>query len=162
LDQPDVAGDYGAVHAADIPWDSIEAAARAHTLRKMTNNDLWVDNTFYEQTFKAHPARFKSYFPGAMNPEPEMNNLRLLLQLLQRNKVKPLLVMQPVNSRLYADAARFQPVDERIANLCHEYGLDYLDLYAQPLEKGFMKDGSHPSDLGWVEIDRQIAEHLGL
>ncbi len=70
--------------------------------------------------------------------------------------------MQPVNTRLYQDMARFQPVDDRITNLCHEYGIAYLDLYARPLEKGFLSDGNHPSDWGWEQIDRQIAEHFAL
>ena len=162
LDQPSAAVDYNKMHAMDIPWDSIEAAAREHTLRRMTNNELWLDNTFYERTVKKYPARFKEYFPRDMNPEPEMNSLRLLLQMLQRSKVKPLLVMQPLNSRLYEDTGRFEPIDARIANLCREYSLDYLDLYALPLEQGFLKDDNHPSDFGWVQLDRRIAEHFRL
>lgn len=162
LDEPSVTDGYDNVRAADIPWDNIEAAAHAKTLRRMTTNDLWVDNTFYVQVVKKHPARFKEYFPKDMNPEPEMNSLRLLLQMLQRNKVNALLVMQPVNSRLYGDMVRFEPVDTRIANLCREYGVDYLDLYAQPLVEGFLKDDAHPSDFGWEQIDRSIAEHFRL
>lgn len=162
LDQPDLTEGFGAVHAQDLPWDNYEKIARARTLLRMTNNDVWVQNTFYTQAVKKHPQRFKDYFPSRMNPEPEMNSLKLLLQMLQRNKVKALLIMQPVNSHLYEDVARFQPVDERIANLCREYNMQYLDLYAQPLEKGFLKDDNHPSDLGWEQIDRRIAEQLKL
>lgn len=162
LDRPDLGGRFAEAHTADIPWGSIEDAARRNTLKRMTNNDVWVDNTFYTQVVKRHPAHFKEYFPGEMNPEPEMSSLKLLLQLLQRSKVKALVVMQPVNSRLFSDVGRFAPVDERISNLCREYNADYLDLYARPLEMGFLKDDNHPSDVGWLVIDRQIAEHFDL
>lgn len=162
LDSPDLTEEFIPVHTADIPWDKLEDAARRHTMLSMTNNDVWVLNNYYKNVVQKYPERFKDYFPTQMNPEPEMNSLKLLLQMLQRNKVNALIIMQPVNTRLYQDMARFQPVDDRITNLCHEYGIAYLDLYARPLEKGFLSDGNHPSDWGWEQIDRQIAEHFAL
>lgn len=162
LDVPDVTAGIGSMHAKDLPWDAFEATARDFEFSRMTNNDLWVRNAFYDRAVKRYPAKFKTYFPAKMNPEPEMDSLKLLLQLLARSKVKALVVMQPINTRLFSDHARFDDVDTRIGNLCHEYGMQYMDMYSQPLERGVLWDSIHPSNLGWLRIDKEMADFFNL
>lgn len=162
LDQPSTRPLFGTVHAADIPWERYEQIAAAHEKARMTNNDYWVRNNFYTELLKKYPQRFKNYYPADMNPEPEMTSLKLLMHMLQRSKVKALFVMQPLNSKVYQDHARFDDVDTRIANLCREYGMQYMDMYQQPLEQGVLTDTVHPGELGWLRIDHEIAEYFKL
>lgn len=153
---------YDAGNSGDLPWDRYQAEARAHEASRMTNNDLWVHDRVYDLYRKSGALGRRRYYPAAMNPEPEMAALRELLQMLQRSKVKALFVMQPVNPRLYDDTDRFLPVDDRVAALCREYGMRYFDMYRMPFEKGTLRDSSHPGELGWEEIDHEIAEYFGL
>lgn len=152
----------GAPLAKDLDWDEYEKNARKMELPRMANNDLWVRDTFYSQFMRKHPKAPIHYFPDDINPEPEMDGLKLLLEMLQRSKVKAMFVMQTVDPRLYDDLGRFAPVDTRVANLCREYGMTYVDMYAQPYEKGMLVDGVHPSELTWVYIDHQMAEFFHL
>ncbi|MFI4967672.1 MAG: D-alanyl-lipoteichoic acid biosynthesis protein DltD, partial [Gammaproteobacteria bacterium] len=139
---------YGSMHAQDLPWDDYEKDARAKEVGRMTNNKLMVRNGFYNQITKKFPKFPISYFPKNLQPEPEMNALKQLLQLLQRSKVKALFVMQTVNPHIYDDHAIFKDVDVRVANLCREYDMQYVDMYAMPFEQGLLRDGSHPGELG--------------
>lgn len=153
---------YDAGNAKDLPWDKYERDARDYESRHMTGNDLWVRSGFYKNYLSTGGYRRRTYFPDHMNPEPEMDGFRLLLQLLQRSKVKALFIMQPVNPKLFDDLAVFNPVDARIAALCREYGMAYMDLYAMPYQKGVLKDGVHPGELGWEMIDQRISEYFSL
>lgn len=157
-----VADNYSAGNAAFLPWDRYEASARSRELARMTNNTLWVRDSFYSRYSSDGSARNRQYYPQDMNPEPEMTALRELLQLLQISKVKALFIMQPLNPKLYDDVHRFDEVDARIAALCHEYGIRYYDMYNQPYEAGVLFDGDHPGELGWERIDHVIAGYFRL
>lgn len=162
LHQADHANEFGAIQSQSLPWDNYKRVASMREKKRMTNNDLWVRNVFYDSYLRRASLTSSNYFPADMNPEPEMDSLKLLLQLLNRNKVSALVVMLPVNARMYHDLGRFNPVDERIANLCREYGMKYMDMYRQTPEIGVLRDGIHPGDVGWLMIDREIAEHFHL
>lgn len=153
---------YGSTHAQDLPWNRYEKDARAKETGRMTNNTLMVRNGFYTQITKKFPKLPITYFPKILQPEPEMNALKLLLQLLQRNKVKALFIMQTVNPHIYGDHVIFKDVDMRITNLCREYGMQYMDMYGMPFEEGLLRDGSHPGELGWEKVDHQMVDYFHL
>lgn len=153
---------YDAGNGKDLPWDDYEREASAYEAAHMSGNDLWVRDRFYKIYMSKGDYARRRYFPDDMNPEPEMEGFRLLLQLLQSSKVKALFVMQPLNPKLYDDVAAFDPVDTRVASLCREFGMSYMDMYATPYRKGVLRDGVHPSELGWEMIDRRIDEYFSL
>ena len=163
LAQQPAAEDYSAGNAAFLPWDRYEAGARANELAKMTHNDLWVRDSFYRiHSGSTGGLRPRQYYPDDMNPEPEMAALRELLQLLHTSKVKALFIMQPINPKLFDDVHSFDPVDARIAGLCNEFGMGYYDMYRQPYQKGVLRDAVHPGELGWEQMDQQIAGYFSL
>ena len=153
---------YSAGNAADLPWDRYVSEARQHEMMHMTNNDLWVRNSFYSEYKSQGGTNHRLYFGSGMDPEPEMAALRELLQMLQLSKVKAMFVMQPVNPKLYDDLHRFDAIDARIAVLCSEYGMHYYDMYGLPYEPGMLRDSVHPGELGWERVDFQIARYFHL
>jgi len=162
LAQPASKEHYDAGNGKDLPWDEYEKSAREHELARMKANDLWVRNSYYKLYTHLHLYKNRQYFPSKMNPEPEMDGFRLLIQLLRRSKIKALFVMQPLNPRLYDDLQAFDPVNARIASLCQEYGMAYMDMYTMPYEEGVLRDGQHPGELGWEKVDREISGFFNL
>jgi len=162
LTQHQTVASYDAGNSEDLPWDHYREEARAYEAAQMAHNDMWVRDGFYDHYRKAGRLAHRQYYPATMNPEPEMAALRELLQMLQLSKVKAMFVMQPVNPKLYDDMDRFLPVDARVAALCREYGMHYYDMYTQSYEEGILRDSSHPGQLGWEEIDHEIAEYFRL
>ena len=146
----------------DLPWDEYEKSARDREVGIIAGNDLWVRNRYYPIYKKRRAAGITHFFPGRMNAEPEMNSLRLLLQLLSTSKVKALFVMQQVNPRVYDDVPNFYALDARIKGLCNEFGMGYMDMYAMPYQEGILGDAQHPSNYGWEEIDHEISEYFRL
>ena len=145
-----------------LPWEEYEKSARDREIALIAGNDLWVRNRSYLMYKKRRDSGITRFFPISMNPEPEIESLRLLLQMLNTSKVKALFVMQPVNPRLYDDVPSFYAVDARIAGLCHEFGMGYMDMYTQPYEEGVLGDAQHPSELGWEQIDHEISGYFHL
>ena len=148
--------------AGSLDWAKYEHDARAIEINHMRRNDLWVRDSFFDSYFKVHKLSDRRYFPPNMDPEPEMNGFKSLLELLRRSKVQALFVMQPVNPRMFDDLHRFDDVDNRIASLCREYGMPYMDMFKQPYEQGLLRDSVHLGELGWVKVDERIAENFGL
>jgi len=159
LSAPPALPESGYVDPKTLSWDSFEQNARAIEYTKMTNNDFWVRNNYYNAYLKGKPIQYKEYFTKAMHPEPEMEAFKLLLQLLHQSKVKALFVMQPMNPRVYSDLQRFDDVDLRVGILCREFGMKYFDMYAAPQDKGVLRDGMHLGELGWERADHAIAEY---
>lgn len=155
-------GQYDAGNGSALPWDRYEDMGRELELAASRGNELWVRDKFYRMFLRRRAAGFTHYYPRRMNPEPEMNGLRLLLQLLKTSKVHALFVMQPINSRIYDDVAVFDSLDARIGGLCREYGMGYLDLYAGPPEQGVLGDGQHLGELGWERVDREVTRYFHL
>lgn len=153
---------YDAGNGSALPWDQYEALGRKLELASSRGNELWVRTKFYRMFIRRRAAGYTHYYPQRMNSEPEMNGLRLLLQLLKTNKVRALFIMQPINSRVYDDASSFDALDARITGLCREYGMGYLDMYGQPLEQGVLGDGQHLGELGWERVDREITRYFRL
>lgn len=161
--QQQPAESYSAGNAAYLPWDRYEASARDNELARMTHNVLWVRDSFYKiHSGDTGGLKPRHYYPDDMNPEPEMAALRELLQLLHTSKVKALFIMQPINPKLFDDVHSFDRVDARIATLCNEFGMGYYDMYRQPYRPGVLRDAVHPGELGWEQMDLQIAEYFKL
>lgn len=153
---------YEAGNGSELPWDQYEDTGRKLELAASRGNELWVRMKFYHMYINRQAAGYTHYYPRHMNPEPEMNGLKLLLQLLKTIKVRALFVMQPISPRIYDDASRFDDIDGRIGGLCREYGMGYLDMYAEPHEQGVLGDGQHLGELGWERVDREIARYFKL
>ena len=162
MQQQSAQQEFDAGNAMDLPWDTYMSDARRAEQRMMSNNDKWVRNGFYDLHLRGSPFKYKDYFPKNMNPEPEMTDLKLLLGLLDRSKVHALFVMQPLNPQLYDDLARFNAVDARVASLCNEYHMKYLDMYAETYDPGILRDNIHLGELGWEQVDSEIAEYFRL
>lgn len=161
FEQADTEAWQGSPHAKDLTWEEYEKSARTHVLAHI-NPDYWVQPLFYRLLIRKHGKLPIHSLATDMNPEPEMNGLRLLLQMLERSKVKALFVMQGLNPRVYDDVTRYADVDARVKNLCREYGMEYMDMYDMPYEEGMLVDGVHPSDLAWVKVDQRMAEFFHL
>lgn len=162
LTNPVAEGHYDAGNGSELPWDQYEDQGRKLELAASRGNELWVRNKFYRMFLRRRAAGYTHYYPRRMDPEPEMNGLKLLLQLLKTSKVRALFVIQPVNSHVYDDVSSFGSLDARIAGLCKEYGMSYMDMYAEPLEQGVLGDGQHLGELGWERVDHRIMEFFHL
>jgi|GEM_PF-5734097 len=143
--------------ASEPDWPDLERQAIADETPLMTNNQLWVHDQYFTQYLTDHPHGGASLFGQETHEDVELSYLRRNLELLRKHDAKVLLVILPLNGRVYGDLDRFQPVRPQIHAMADELGVQLYDMWEQTPEIGLMGDGMHIGSLGWVRIDRAIA-----
>lgn len=141
----------------DIDWTRAEQQAIADETRLMTNNRLWVHDSYFTQFLTDYPDGGASGFKAKTYEETELFHLRRTLDLLRRHDARVLLVLLPLNGRVYNDLDRFQPVRSRIREMTHDLGVTLYDMWEEQPELGVLGDAMHVGSLGWVRINREIA-----
>lgn len=100
-------------------------------------------------------------FPATFDSSTELANLERLMALLSARGAQALFVLQPYNPLVFRDLDRFQPVQQRIGELCRTYQVHCLDMYnAQPYQVGTLRDSQHLGELGWLDVSREAMETL--
>ncbi len=149
-----------AAPASTVDWAALERQAAADEARRMTNNTLWVHNGYFSQFLSAYPHGGARLFKNSLHTETELLFLRRELELLRGRGARVLLVILPLNGRVYGDLDRFQPVRPRIHALAAALQVPVYDMWDQTPEIGLMGDGMHIGSLGWVRIDHEITRWL--
>lgn len=147
-----------AVPTSQLDWAETERQAAADETALMTNNQLWVHDEYYSHFLSAYPHGGAQIFPPQTYEATELFYLRRNLELLRSHDAKVLLVILPLNGRVYGDLDRFQPVRQQIRSLSQELGVQLYDMWEQPPEIGLMADAMHVGSLGWMRINHAIAD----
>ena len=139
-----------------------EPAAQATELALMTDNHRYVRNDYFDRILKDKnlPPKGLDYLQPQMNSRPELQDMRLLLDLLHRHGVQPFLITLPLNPYVYDDSFRMKPVSEEISNLCKQYKAICMDMGEWPYTPGLLQDAVHPGELGFLKIDEMIYEYF--
>ncbi|MCZ8389614.1 D-alanyl-lipoteichoic acid biosynthesis protein DltD [Achromobacter xylosoxidans] len=146
--------------AAD--WPALRAEAAAIEYQHMASNPYGVRQDYLD-TYLADltPERLDA-FPTRLDGMGELADLERLMSLLSGRGVRALFVLQPYNPLVFRDLERFQPVQQRIVELCETYRMHCLDMYdAHPYEIGTLRDSQHLGELGWLEVSHKAMEVLG-
>lgn len=146
-----------------IDWNVMEKAAEESQKSDSQGNTIRVNNEYFlkylnpQQPFTLNPAAPVS------RGNPEFKDLSDLCQFMARNSIKPLFIMQPINTLYYRNASNYEGVLKSVGDLMQEYGFEYLDLWDwdKSTPWGILKDIMHFGDVGWLKVDRRILDWIG-
>ncbi|MNV77996.1 hypothetical protein D3C71_1714620 [compost metagenome] len=125
----------------------------------MTGNRYAVRDEFFNKYLRGIPEGGKTaYQPQPLTGRVELRELTALMALLHQRGVNALFVMQPLHPMVFKDLDRFDPVQKEVATLCQRYAMTCLDMYGAPYEVGMLRDVQHLGELGWLRVNRKIAE----
>lgn len=148
--------------AATPDWDAIFATAAKNARDKASNNDLGINSTWYTDNYRKwldRTARWKRPADGYFSQQ-EFDDFELLLEVCREAGVKPLIVIQPVKGALYdqtiytADVRR--EYYERVRQICAQAGVACADFSDHEYDTYFLREYSHPSDLGGAYYSKAI------
>ena len=135
-------------------WKRLEEKGAQTEMAMMQHNKLWVR----DESLKNLPPEGTNYFPEHMDPGRELAMLKAALCLLQSQKVHALVIMQTLNPLVYKD--NLDIIADKVAALSQATGMSYYDVReGEQYKPGMLRDAVHPGELGWVKINRQIAEY---
>lgn len=143
------------------PWDQIRNKAVSEAKPLITNNNLGILDSYFNQYVKStlNTAR-NSAVGDTLYPSREYADLDLLLQVLQEEGAKPLFIIMPVNGYWY-DYIGFPKSErtayyDRIEKSISDYGFPVANFGQHEYEMYFLKDTMHVGWKGWVYVDEAL------
>ena len=148
-----------------INWDEEYIKAEEQGESKVTNNDLYVYDDYYNTYIKDNYDSVKdTWKEKELLSAPELNDYKLFLQVSKELGVKPLIILMPVNGRYYDHMG--WTVDKRtefyntIEQMAKDYDFDVLNLQNKEYEKYYLTDVMHLGWKGWLNIDEEMYKHF--
>ena len=147
-------------------YEELENIARKDAEENTTNNDLGVDNHFYNTKLKKD---WKKWEGSQKNfnflKSPEYNDLQLVLDQFAKSKVNVLFVFQPVNKKWmdYTGLSEemYQHTVEKIRYQLESQGFTNIaDFSKNGGDPYFVKDTIHIGWLGWLAFDKVVNPFL--
>jgi poly-D-alanine transfer protein DltD len=141
-------------------WDSLFSASKATFKSISNNNDIGVENSYYDQWLKGKPKKHLAIIPESNNRE--LKDFKALITFLKNNDIKPLFVITPLNYKAHENLDDLAPTMKKVADILKEGDFKTLDLFSANLknyEDGILEDIMHPYDYGWYKIDRFIIDN---
>ena len=147
-------------------YEELENIARKEGEENTTNNDLGVDNHFYNTKLKKD---WKKWEGSQKNfnflKSPEYNDLQLVLDQFAKSKVNVIFVFQPVNKKWmdYTGLSEemYQHTVEKIRYQLESQGFTNIaDFSKNGGDPYFVKDTIHIGWLGWLAFDKVVNPFL--
>ena len=147
-------------------YEELENIARKEGEENTTNNDLGMENHFYNTKLKKD---LKKWEGSQKNynylKSPEYNDLQLVLDQFAKSKVNVLFVFQPVNKKWmdYTGLSEemYQHTVEKIRYQLESQGFTNIaDFSKNGGDPYFVKDTIHIGWLGWLAFDKVVNPFL--
>lgn len=127
-------------------------------LSKITNNSIFVNDDYYQQYLitDSGTTRRDSISVIDLKENQEMEDFKLVVDLLEKQNANCSFIIQPLNPYYYEHTERYQPLVDSLTNLLDDKKFPYLNMYVsdkKDYEPGVLKDVMHLGDFGWMKIN---------
>ena len=154
----------------DLPdkfsYDALREIAVKDAEANTTNNDMGMENHFYDTQVKKDLKKWKDYQKNYnFLKSSEYNDLQLVLNQFADSKVNVLFVIQPVNKKWIdytgLNQDMYQHAVEKIRYQLESQGFTNIaDFSKNGAEPYFVKDTIHIGWLGWLAFDKAVDPFL--
>ena len=147
-------------------YEELENIARKEGEENTTNNDLGMENHFYNTQIKKDLKKWEGYQKNYnFLKSSEYNDLQLVLDQFAKSKVNVLFVFQPVNKKWmdYTGLSEemYQHSVEKIRYQLESQGFTNIaDFSKNGGDPYFVKDTIHIGWLGWLAFDKVVNPFL--
>ncbi len=148
----------------EVNWQELLESAEQEGKQFCTNNEFYVEDTYYTENLSDHIAELKDCNTEEMLESREMEDYEIFLQVCKENGVEPYLIFMCTNGWYYdyvgIDQDRRNQLYDKLAEKAEEYGFDYLRLSDHEYEPYFMLDVMHLGWKGWMYVNEELTEHF--
>lgn len=149
----------------DINWNDEYEKAEIQGKEKVTNNDIFVDDNYYDKYLRDKYDSLKDSWKDInLLASKEVDDYKFLLKVCKENNIKPLIILMPVNG-LYYDHLGLT-LDKRtefyntMEEMAENYDFDVLNLQDKEYEKYYLSDVMHLGWKGWLNIDEEMYKYF--
>lgn len=150
--------------AGDPDWGAIFSRALSDARARSGGNSAGFYDAWYKKKFKAWErgarSRWRKLDDGSYFSQQELDDFKMLLSVCREAGITPLIVIQPVKGAAY-DATIYKAEVRRqfydmIRGAARDAGASVADFSDREYDPFFLRDYSHPSDLGGAYYARAI------
>ena len=143
----------------DMPnWDSLLQIGLQNETKKCTN-EFGVNDEYYEKYAKGNLPR---KIEAPTNPNQELEDLKLLVQLCKDETVDAFFIIQALNPYAYSNLEELNPMMSEVKKTITDAGFQAYDMWQpskEKYQKGLLTDVMHTGEYGWYLINREIYNH---
>ncbi|MDS1315371.1 D-alanyl-lipoteichoic acid biosynthesis protein DltD [Aliarcobacter butzleri] len=133
-----------------------------------SNNNFGVNNEYYSKFIEPEIAKnnfpFSIIIPPELDKNEEFQDFLVLLDFLDKYKIKPLFIMQDLNP--YVFAGNREEANELMATIKSkvlEHNFEYMDMWTykkEDFEMNSLTDIVHLDELGWIKVNQKIIDYF--
>jgi len=149
----------------NLNWEEEYAKAEAQGKEKVTNNDLYVEDEYYNKYVKD---RYDELSGSSSNVDltssKEFKDYELFLNISEELGAKPLVILMPVNGIYYDHLGITKDKREefysKVQELAEAKGFTVLNLQDKEYEKYYLTDVMHLGWKGWLNVNEEISKYF--
>ncbi|MDN5087180.1 D-alanyl-lipoteichoic acid biosynthesis protein DltD [Aliarcobacter butzleri] len=133
-----------------------------------SNNNFGINNEYYSKFIEPEIAKnnfpFSIIIPPELDKNEEFQDFLVLLDFLDKYKIKPLFIMQDLNP--YVFAGNREEANELMAIIKSkvlEHNFEYMDMWTykkENYEMNSLTDIVHLDELGWIRVNQKIIDYF--
>lgn len=149
----------------EINWENEYKKAEDEGKSKVTNNDIYVDDYYYDNNLRNVYDSLKNRLENInLLKSKELDDYKFLLEICKDNNIKPLIILMPVNG-FYYDYLGFSKEKrtefyDTLEIIAKEYDFETLNLQNKEYEKYYMYDVMHLGWKGWLNINEEMYKYF--
>lgn len=148
-----------------VNWEAEYANAEYQGRQAVTNNDLNVEDTYYDKYIKPNYESIKDVWGNVdLLKSKEVKDYELFLNTCEQLGIKPLIIIAPANGKYYdylglSDEER-KEFYKAMEDKAREKGFEVFSLADKDYEKYYLEDVMHLGWKGWLEINEKIYNYF--
>ena len=150
-----------------LDYDKLRAEAKNIEIPS-SNNNFGINNEYYLKFIEPEIAKnnfpFSIIIPPELDKNEEFQDFLVLLDFLDKYKIKPLFIMQDLNP--YVFAGNREEANELMAIIKSkvlEHNFEYMDMWTykkEDFEMNSLTDIVHLDELGWIKVNQKIIDYF--
>ncbi|MCT7583688.1 D-alanyl-lipoteichoic acid biosynthesis protein DltD [Aliarcobacter butzleri] len=150
-----------------LDYDKLRAEAKNIEIPS-SNNNFGINNEYYSKFIEPEIAKnnfpFSIIIPPELDKNEEFQDFLVLLDFLDKYKIKPLFIMQDLNP--YVFAGNREEANELMATIKSkvlEHNFEYMDMWTykkEDFEMNSLTDIVHLDELGWIRVNQKIIDYF--
>ena len=150
-----------------LDYDKLRAEAKNIEIPS-SNNNFGINNEYYSKFIEPEIAKnnfpFSIIIPPELDKNEEFQDFLVLLDFLDKYKIKPLFIMQDLNP--YVFAGNREEANELMATIKSkvlEHNFEYMDMWTykkEDFEMNSLTDIVHLDELGWIKVNQEIIDYF--
>lgn len=150
-----------------LDYDKLRAEAKNIEIPS-SNNNFDINNEYYSKFIEPEIAKnnfpFSIIIPPELDKNEEFQDFLVLLDFLDKYKIKPLFIMQNLNP--YVFAGNREEANELMATIKSkvlEHNFEYMDMWTykkEDFEMNSLTDIVHLDELGWIKVNQKIIDYF--